>query len=182
MPSVTSLDSDMRNLRLSRYTPQAANEARAWIEDTLGRSLPPGDLLDALKDGTALCELANMALPPPGIRFKKSQMPFIQMENISHFLKACEMPPGKVRGSAPIMIFGNPTSNGRALSSRSIWSSVRVMDRAAMLPSRYCVLEPPRRGMQRRYFWRAQARATVHMYQLLTGIMPKRQRVETRRT
>ncbi|KAM0696026.1 hypothetical protein Q7P36_004509 [Cladosporium allicinum] len=93
MPSVTSLDSDMRNLRLSRYTPQAANEARAWIEDTLGRSLPPGDLLDALKDGTALCELANMALPPPGIRFKKSQMPFIQMENISHFLKACEMPP-----------------------------------------------------------------------------------------
>ena len=93
MPSVTSLDSDMRNLRLSRYTPQAANEARAWIEDTLGRSLPPGDLLDALKDGIALCELANMALPPPGIRFKKSQMPFIQMENISHFLKACEMPP-----------------------------------------------------------------------------------------
>lgn len=93
MPSVTSLDSDMRNLRLSRYTPQAANEARAWIEDTLARSLPPGDLLDALKDGVALCELANMALPPPGIKFKKSQMPFIQMENISHFLKACEMPP-----------------------------------------------------------------------------------------
>ncbi|KAL1583746.1 hypothetical protein WHR41_07517 [Cladosporium halotolerans] len=93
MPSVTSLDSDMRNLRLSRYTPQAANEARSWIEDTLGRSLPPGDLLAALKDGVALCELANLALPPPGIKFKKSQMPFIQMENISHFLKACEMPP-----------------------------------------------------------------------------------------
>lgn len=93
MPSVTSLDSDMRNLRMSRYTPQAANEARGWIEDTLGRSLPPGDLLDALKDGVALCELANLALPPPGIKFKKSQMPFIQMENISHFLKACEMPP-----------------------------------------------------------------------------------------
>jgi hypothetical protein len=27
------------------------------------------------------------------VRFKKSAMPFIQMENISHFLKACEMPP-----------------------------------------------------------------------------------------
>jgi hypothetical protein len=93
MASVTSLDSDMRNLRMSRYTPQAANETRAWIEDTLGRSIPPGDLLDALRDGVALCELANMALPPPGVRFKKSQMPFIQMENISQFLKACEMPP-----------------------------------------------------------------------------------------
>jgi hypothetical protein len=93
MASVTSLDSDMRNLRMSRYTPQAANEARAWIEDTLGRSLPSGDLLDALRDGVALCELANLVLPPPGVKFKKSQMPFIQMENISQFLKACEMPP-----------------------------------------------------------------------------------------
>ncbi|KAK6431957.1 calponin, partial [Oleoguttula sp. CCFEE 5521] len=93
MASVTSLDQDMRNLRLGRYTPQAANETRQWIEESLGRSIPPGDLLDALKDGVALCELANNVLPPPGIKFKKSGMPFIQMENISHFLRACEMPP-----------------------------------------------------------------------------------------
>lgn len=93
MASVSSLDQDMRNLRMSRYTPQAANEARKWIEETLRESLPPGDLLDALKDGVALCKLANLVLPPPGIKFKKSPMPFIQMENISHFLKACEMPP-----------------------------------------------------------------------------------------
>jgi hypothetical protein len=37
--------------------------------------------------------LINLAVPSPGVRFKKSGMPFIQMENISHFLKACEMPP-----------------------------------------------------------------------------------------
>jgi len=37
--------------------------------------------------------LVNRALPPPGIRFKKSSMPFVQMENISHFLRACENPP-----------------------------------------------------------------------------------------
>lgn len=49
--------------------------------------------MDALKDGIALCELANKALPPPGVKFKRSQMPFMQMENISQFLKACEMPP-----------------------------------------------------------------------------------------
>ncbi|KAJ9625166.1 calponin [Taxawa tesnikishii (nom. ined.)] len=93
MASVSSLDQDMRNLRLSRYTPQAASEVRTWIEDTLGEELPPGDLLDALKDGVALCRLANLALPPPGVKFKKSAMPFIQMENISHFLRACESPP-----------------------------------------------------------------------------------------
>ncbi|KAF2719701.1 hypothetical protein K431DRAFT_286498, partial [Polychaeton citri CBS 116435] len=93
MASVSSLDHDMRQLRLGRYTPAAANEARRWIEETLGKSLPSSDLLQSLKDGVALCELANLVLPPPGIKFKKSAMPFIQMENISHFLKACEMHP-----------------------------------------------------------------------------------------
>lgn len=109
MASVTSLDQDMKNLRMGRYTPQAANEVRAWIEEMLGERLPAGDLLDALKDGTVLCRydkfsgitrvvltlrcrLVNMAVPTP-IRFKKSPMPFIQMENIAHFLKACELPP-----------------------------------------------------------------------------------------
>lgn len=33
-----------------------------------------------------------MAIPSP-VKFKKSSMPFIQMENISHFLRACEQPP-----------------------------------------------------------------------------------------
>ncbi|KAI7283037.1 hypothetical protein KC345_g3173 [Hortaea werneckii] len=93
MASVTSLDQDMRNLRLGRYTPQAANEARQWIEDSLGEPLSSRDLLDALKDGIVLCKLANLVLPPPGVKFKTMAMPFIQMENISHFLKACEMPP-----------------------------------------------------------------------------------------
>ncbi|KAK5687251.1 calponin [Elasticomyces elasticus] len=91
--SVSSLDADMRNLRLARYTPAAAAEVLTWIQETLGTQLPPGDLLETLKDGVLLCQLANLALPPPGIKFKRSQMPFIQMENISHFLRACEMPP-----------------------------------------------------------------------------------------
>jgi hypothetical protein len=58
MASVTSLDQDMRKLRMDRYTPQAANEVRSWIEGVLGDRLPAGDLLDALKDGTALCRYA----------------------------------------------------------------------------------------------------------------------------
>lgn len=55
MASVTSLDKDLRNMRLSKYTPQAANEVREWIEEVLRQRLPSGDLLDALKDGVALC-------------------------------------------------------------------------------------------------------------------------------
>lgn len=64
MASVTSLDQDMKKLRLGRYTPQASNEARTWIEDILGERLPPGDLLDALKDGTVLCRYILLSLPP----------------------------------------------------------------------------------------------------------------------
>jgi len=60
MASVSSLDQDMRKLRLDRYTPQAANEIRTWIEQTLGESLPAGDLLDSLKDGVALCKCVRV--------------------------------------------------------------------------------------------------------------------------
>lgn len=117
MASVTSLDKDLRKMRLEKYTPAAANEARTWIEDILGENLPSSDLLEGLRDGVALCRyvpflatltvaitnaaltphplsrLANLALPPPGLRFKQSAMPFVQMENISLFLRACQSPP-----------------------------------------------------------------------------------------
>lgn len=56
MASVSSLDKDLRNLRMSKYSPQAAQEIRDWIEETLEAKLAPGDLLDALKDGVALCK------------------------------------------------------------------------------------------------------------------------------
>jgi hypothetical protein len=56
MASVTSLDKDLRKLRLDKYTPAAANEARQWIEGVLGERLPGDDLLEGLKDGVALCK------------------------------------------------------------------------------------------------------------------------------
>ncbi|KAI1815980.1 hypothetical protein GGS20DRAFT_540364 [Poronia punctata] len=93
MASVTSLDKDLRRLRLEKYTPAAANEALCWIEGVLGTNLSSSDLLDGLKDGVALCKLVNLAIGPPGVKFKQSAMPFVQMENISHFLRACQSPP-----------------------------------------------------------------------------------------
>ncbi len=59
MASVTSLDKDMRKLRLERYTPAAANEVRTFIEESLGERLAQGDLLDSLKDGVALCKYGH---------------------------------------------------------------------------------------------------------------------------
>lgn len=60
MASVSSLDQDMRKLRMDRYTPKAANEARTWIEETLGEKLQHGDLLETLKDGTKLCRYVSV--------------------------------------------------------------------------------------------------------------------------
>lgn len=56
MASVSSLDKDLRSLRLGKYTPEAAAEVRVWIEQALAEHLDPGDLLEALKDGVALCK------------------------------------------------------------------------------------------------------------------------------
>jgi hypothetical protein len=58
MASVSSLDKDMRKLRMDKYTAGAANEVRNWIEEALGERLAGGDLLEALKDGVALCKYA----------------------------------------------------------------------------------------------------------------------------
>ena len=55
MANVSSLDKDLRKMRLDKYTPGAANEVRTWIEGVLGDRLPSGDLLEGLKDGVALC-------------------------------------------------------------------------------------------------------------------------------
>jgi len=59
MASVTSLDGDLRKLRLDKYTPAAANEVRAWIEGILGERLSGGDLLEGLKDGVVLCRYVS---------------------------------------------------------------------------------------------------------------------------
>lgn len=56
MASVSSLDNDMRKLRMDRYTPAAANEVRSFIEESLGEHLTGADLLASLKDGVALCK------------------------------------------------------------------------------------------------------------------------------
>jgi transgelin len=62
MATVSSLDSDLRKLRLDKYTPGAANEAKKWIEGILGERLPAGDLLEGLKDGVALCRSVSLLI------------------------------------------------------------------------------------------------------------------------
>jgi len=64
-------------------------EARAWIEALTGAPLE-GPLIEALKDGVALCNLANAIQPGVCVKPSPSKMPFKQMENIGAYLKASE--------------------------------------------------------------------------------------------
>ncbi|CAN6668512.1 hypothetical protein TRVA0_040S01090 [Trichomonascus vanleenenianus] len=71
------------------YDPESSVDVKEWIERVLEEQLPPGDVIDSLKDGVVLCRLVN-ALQPNSASFKKSSMPFVQMENIAAFLRACD--------------------------------------------------------------------------------------------
>ncbi|KAL7270919.1 calponin [Rhizina undulata] len=93
MALVSSLDKDLSRLRLQKYSLEAAQEVKDWISEVLGERLGNGDLMAELKNGTLLCRLANLLNPTPPIRFKASAMPFVQMENISHFLSFLSKPP-----------------------------------------------------------------------------------------
>lgn len=89
MASVSSLDKDLRNLRLGKYTPQAANEVRKWIEETLGEPIAPGDLLDALKDGTVLCKYA---LSSSSTRHDKTAyVKFVQARQSCNWTSRCPL-------------------------------------------------------------------------------------------
>ena len=88
-----SFDRDLKAKEKAKYDDRfdsMEREAAEWISEVLNRPAIQGDLCDALKDGTTLCELANAVTPTSPIRFKKSaSMPFIQMENIASFLRFC---------------------------------------------------------------------------------------------
>lgn len=49
--------------------------------------------LPSLRDAKVPDRLANAAVPSPGVKYKVSTMPFVQRENISHFLRAVQAPP-----------------------------------------------------------------------------------------
>ncbi|KAG7193975.1 uncharacterized protein KQ657_005174 [Scheffersomyces spartinae] len=96
----TNLDQDLKLSRDQRYQARQS-EIKDYVFKTL--EIPQEtineynrlqyDLVDILKDGELLCKLGQLLPiePNPCRGYKYSKTPFKQMENISYFLKACEM-------------------------------------------------------------------------------------------
>ena len=64
-------------------------EARSWMEAVLGESLGDGSFQEVLKSGVHLCNLANKIKEGVCTKPSAKKLPFVQMENIGHYLAAC---------------------------------------------------------------------------------------------
>lgn len=72
----------------SKWDKEVASEICAWINRATGATVPsddPTDFAEALKDGQALCNLANKIKPGSIKKINKMKTPFMQMENIGWF-------------------------------------------------------------------------------------------------
>lgn len=88
-----SFDRDLRAKEKAKYDDRFREmeaEAALWLNEVLtpAELLPEHDLCGTLRDGVVLCELCNV-LVPNSVRYKRSPMPFKQMENIAAFLAFC---------------------------------------------------------------------------------------------
>lgn len=82
------LDAELAKKAADKYDVTMELEARNWIE-TIAQVKLDSEFGMALKDGVALCKVANAIEPGIVRKIETSSMPFKQMENVSNFLKAC---------------------------------------------------------------------------------------------
>lgn len=96
----TNLDQDVHKSRHTKYK-NKEEELTQWIfkvlnflsSDIQAYKDHNQDLMDILKSGMILCQLGNLLEVPnnPCKKMKNSKMPFVQMENITFFMKLCEL-------------------------------------------------------------------------------------------
>jgi|ERR1711988_72366 len=84
------LSAELKAKQASKYDQKLENEARAWIEAVTGQSIGP-NFWDGLKSGVLLCEVVNRIRPGTIKKINRNNMPFMQMENIDNYIKACNV-------------------------------------------------------------------------------------------
>ena len=83
------LDKELADRQAAKRDGGLEQQCLGWIETVLEEQLSSNDLIEALKDGVALCKLVNAIAPGSVRKINASRMPFKQRENISNFIRAC---------------------------------------------------------------------------------------------
>ncbi|KAL6939979.1 hypothetical protein ACO0QE_003857 [Hanseniaspora vineae] len=141
---VTSLDEDLYNKRNAKFTQENIQEIQNWIFNDILHKTPESndaDLIDLLKDGCVLCELANVlstgsACETPLIKYKKSAMPFVQMEQISLFLQFAQrygVPQDELFATVDLYERKDPAQVYQTLKSLSRYANTRNPERFPVL-------------------------------------------------
>jgi hypothetical protein len=86
---VYGLDAQLKEKREASYDKKLEEQAQRWIEAVTGEKFP-ADFQTSLKDGIILCNLVNKIRPGIVPQIGRQKAPFVYMENIGRFLKACD--------------------------------------------------------------------------------------------
>ncbi len=82
------LDAELARKQQDKYDPELEREVQEWMEAVTGEAFGEGSFASQLRSGERLCRLANALRAGSVGKINSSSLPFKQMENISHFLKA----------------------------------------------------------------------------------------------
>lgn len=147
-PDVTTLDEDLKLLRDSKFSKESIEEIKNWIFNVVlkVKEQPSSEssLLDLLKDGTILCQLANTLKSEDDpnetnfIKWKHSNLPFVQMEQISQFLSFARgygVPEDELFQTIDLYESKDPSAVYQTLKSLSRYANKKH-------PNRFSVLGP----------------------------------------
>jgi len=86
------LDRELAAKQEAKYDPTLEEEARKFICSKTNAVISSGKgcLVAPLKSGVVLCQLINALRPGSVSTINNGKMPFVQMENISNYLAACQ--------------------------------------------------------------------------------------------
>lgn len=83
------LDFALKEKRRLSYDYNAEAAVQHWLEQLTGETFAGPSFAASLKSGQLLCRAVNVVRPGAVPKIEQSSLSFKQMENISHFLRAC---------------------------------------------------------------------------------------------
>ena len=87
---VSTLEADTQTEREFKYSTEVERKVRDWLEAVLDCTLD-ADFHSALKSGQVLCRLFHKLFPSePTIKIYDGSVAYLQMQNISFYLTACQ--------------------------------------------------------------------------------------------